>query len=705
MSTVSTFGAFSMAQLGIYAAQKAMQVTGNNITNVNTAGYTRQQLELESLVVGGTDRYASKWDVKVGNGVMTSGVSQMRDPYLDIRYRTEMSNVGMAQTKWGGLKDISAVLDEVAKGDSEDPGKGIVEAAFNDFIQQMQSLTTDGAGKDEYDTLVRKAAETLVSELRTYAEKLEQVKANHEQAMIQDVDTVNKLLTKIQDLNVEIRKSDIHGGNALELRDQRNMFIDELSQYVRINVSYVDEDIGDGHTVEKLIIKMDGGDPTSPNKNATLINGRFATQLELAKVPEMEADGVTPKKDAEGNIIYTDEIDPHFDITLKAPTDPKGKVMLIRDKTKPNGNIPFTDVEATDIKLLDNDLYGGLQARRELLTEEGEYTSADEIENVDPNAATKRGIPYYQNMLDAFAKKLADTLNEANQVPNHSADMLYQKNDDGQFVDLNGDVIVIDGYKKNADGNYVDVQGNEILFDAAAGAYTVDGVVIKDADGKPVTKEEDALKLKGSPKFYKGELDNTDPDNPVWKPTAEEANPVLHRYYQGGVLFSSDGNGSNPNDITAKNISVSLDWANGTTRVLQTQKEVDPDHPQSTINDNLRHMVSLLTEKEHNYAPGDIPAGADSPSADTPFFTGTFQDMMTKMASTLATDEHTTEASLTNYVSSVNDIYNDRDSVSGVDLNDEAIAMMQYNKSYSAACRLLTTLDEMLEKLINGTAL
>lgn len=715
MSTVSTFGAFSMAQLGIYASQKAMQVTGNNITNVNTAGYTRQQLELESLVVGGTDRYTSKWDVKVGNGVMTTGVSQMRDPYLDIRYRTEMSNVGMAQTTWGGLKDISSVLDEVAKGDSEDPGKGIVEAAFNDFIQQMQSLTTDGAGKDEYDTLVRKAAETLTSELRTYAEKLEQVWNNHKEAMIQDVDTVNKLLTKIQDLNVEIRKSDIHGGNALELRDQRNNFIDELSQYVRINVTYVDEDIGDGYTVEKLIIKMDGGDPKSPNKNATLINGRFATQLELAKIPEKDANG-DPLKDGQGNIIYTDEIDPHFDITLKAPTDPSGRVMLIRNKlgTNPDGTPiidpatgkAYRDVEAEDIALWDTDLYGGLQARRELLTEEGEYTSADEIQNVDPNAATKRGIPYYQHLLDNFAKKLADTLNEANQIPNHSADMLYQKNADGQFVDLDGNVIVIDGYKKNADDNYVDVQGNEILFDATANAYTVDGVVIKDADGNPVTDKDKALELKGSPIFYKGELDNTDPDNPVWKPAtpAEEANPVLHRYYQGGVLFSSDGNASNPEGITAKNISVSLDWANGTTRVLQTQKEVDPEHPQSTINDNLRHMVSLLTEKELNYMPGDIPEGKDSPSANTPFFTGTFQDMMTKMASTLATDEHTTEASLNNYVSSVNDIYNDRDSVSGVDLNDEAIAMMQYNKSYSAACRLLTTLDEMLDKLINGTA-
>ena len=46
-----------------------------------------------------------------------------------------------------------------------------------------------------------------------------------------------------------------------------------------------------------------------------------------------------------------------------------------------------------------------------------------------------------------------------------------------------------------------------------------------------------------------------------------------------------------------------------------------------------------------------------------------------------------------------------RDSVSGVDLNDEAMNLMQYSKSYNAACRLMTTLDSVLDKLINGTGI
>ena len=58
---------------------------------------------------------------------------------------------------------------------------------------------------------------------------------------------------------------------------------------------------------------------------------------------------------------------------------------------------------------------------------------------------------------------------------------------------------------------------------------------------------------------------------------------------------------------------------------------------------------------------------------------------------------------LTNYVASATELNTSRDSVSGVDLNDEAASLMQYQKSYAAACRLMTTLDEALDKLINGT--
>jgi flagellar hook-associated protein 1 FlgK len=87
-------------------------------------------------------------------------------------------------------------------------------------------------------------------------------------------------------------------------------------------------------------------------------------------------------------------------------------------------------------------------------------------------------------------------------------------------------------------------------------------------------------------------------------------------------------------------------------------------------------------------------------------FEGTFQEMLTDViAGTLAKDENITQTMLSNYNTTADEIYVDRDAVMGVDLNDEAMNMMQFQKAYSAACRLMTTYDSMLEKLINGMAI
>lgn len=74
----STFGSLTTVKLGIYAAQKGLDVTGNNITNINTNGYTRQRLDQVSLISGGSDRYHSQYNVRVGQGVLVNGVSQLR---------------------------------------------------------------------------------------------------------------------------------------------------------------------------------------------------------------------------------------------------------------------------------------------------------------------------------------------------------------------------------------------------------------------------------------------------------------------------------------------------------------------------------------------------------------------------------------------------------------------------------------------------
>ena len=115
----STFGSFNTVRLGIYAAQKGLDVTGNNITNINTTGYTRQRLDQVSLIVNATDKYSSQYNARIGQGVLINGVSQLRDPGLDIAYRNAQSDVGAADAKLAGLEDLANILDEVGKGDGE----------------------------------------------------------------------------------------------------------------------------------------------------------------------------------------------------------------------------------------------------------------------------------------------------------------------------------------------------------------------------------------------------------------------------------------------------------------------------------------------------------------------------------------------------------------------------------------------------------
>ncbi len=645
MGTISTAGAYTIAKLGIYAAQKAMEVTGNNITNINTPGYTRQRLEQKSMYMGGADRYSSKWEARVGGGVITTSVSQLRDPYLDIRYRTEMSSAAAYETKLKGLQQLAGVLDEVGKGSDDE---GVFEAQFNDLIAQLTDMAASGAGKDEYDTLVRTSAKSLVSLFNTYAGKLETIRQNTLKSFEQDVNTINGILQKIQTLNDSIRKSDIHGGPGLELRDERNLLLDQLSEYVKINVRYESEPVGAGLTVEKLIVELDSedgrkapnGDPLG-NNGAQLINGRYITQFSIDTKP----------KDPNAPPDAPDEYVDNLSMTMGPLTSPSGKLMRVKNDA---GNY----VDSTAIKLTDNDLLGRLQANRELLTEVGEFSTQDTVDNVDPNAQTKRGIPYYQKALDLMAQKFAGSWNDANTLPDT---FLYkvQTNNNGEPIDAAGNVLVADPQK-----------GKYYLKDKP------------DTEGTPVFVDDQNNPL----------ADQTDKTQYVDNP--------MYSHYNGGPLFSNNGNGNDISNITAANISISQAWATGATKILQTKQPIDPDHPQTTLQDNIQHLLSITADNNFEYKPSDL----DPNLSNTTFFTGSYQGFLTKMCSTLAEDTRISNGRLENYVTAVNELYGDRDSVSGVDLNDEAINMMQYNKAYSASCRLLTTMDEMIDKLVNGTA-
>lgn len=662
MGSIGTFGSFTQARLAIYAAHKGLSVTGNNIANVNTTGYTRQRLEQSSFGASGADRYYSSFDSRVGNGVLCTGLTQLRDPYLDIRYRGEMANVGSMDAKLGGLENIQAVLDEVGKGDD---AFGIIEAQLSDMVAKLRQLS-DQTGHSLYDIQVRASADTLTKQLNAYASRLQEVYKNNMASYQQDVSKINGILTNIRDLNATIRKNEIHGDNSLELRDERNVLIDQLSQYMKVDVTYTTEDIGGGQWVEKLVIKLGDANPDGKaggTDTTTLIDGVYGAQLSTTQLLTMNPNADLKQPNSQTNQWYLDANgkatekeedaakydDPNLGLTVSALTDRNGTVMKDKDGK-----------ESKAVDLADNDLYGALQSQRELLTRSGEFSTQEDIDR-DPNAASQRGIPYYQKSLDLLARQFAQTLNDANQ-----------------------------GYVYDEKGNYV--KGT------------------MDADGK-ITRDNPSsftfVNPQNNAETHTLNRNDTWDKLPDWAKKQMGGANSVEDYLKGnkGIsmgapLFSNRGDRNDTDGITAANISISAKWAEGPQIVRSFQLPSAMDKIPSTESSNIDHMIYLF-EKKQDYKPGTIQD--DAKGKDVTMFTGSFQEMWSNIGSVLGNDMKVTSTLLDAYYASSVSLDTSRDSVSSVDFNDEAMNLMQYSKSYSAACRLMTTIDSVLDKLINGT--
>ncbi len=865
MAVIGTFSSFTTARLGIYASQASLNVTGNNIANINTKGYTRQRMDLVSLYPSGAGKYANMFDRNIGYGVLAQTRTQLRDPFLDIRYRNENTNLEASAEKLDGLYQLSHILDEVGKGTGKEEGYGVIQARLKTFIEALQNLKVN-VGSQEHDALVRGEAEALVKFFNTTANGLQDVYDGKVKDFTESLTAVNKLLTDIRDLNEHIRTQALYGDNALELRDQRNLALDALSGYMKINVEYSMERIDQFTEVEKITVTLAGskgpdgkpiklidgiyggqinlqpnepamnpnydpvainkekekakqdaeaadplksGDPANPTKWETQVAQKVAAAQAQAEIDhdkddpdwiqevadrvaaaEAEAEEAVKKvtdpndpdlqtkideakakakaeteaaaeqerldlikadvaaaekaawKDAaaERQELIDNAVKVKEDELIEAggkyikkpvdPNDPNEPVKYTNDineaKTYENEKFllqvePLKDrrdrlmIEANTVskksevvELNDTVLYGSLQSMREMLTEEGEYASKEDLNkdqdpprlSGDPDASTKRGIPYYQKALDSLAKKFAEEFNQANQLP---ATTVYQMNQAvpgtitgaDTFLNADGDPVQY----KDEDGNLKDITVDDVTKVIQQPKLDENGKPVLDANGDPVMEEVRVP-------YDMADGDQYEKASELLTLLAKEGKKdPLYEFYDGGVLFSTSGNNNNPDGITAKNISISNGWANNVVHILNDKR---PDEytndgeviPGSSRNENIQHMITLF-DKKLEYAATDVQA--DSAATD-PIFKGSFREVYTAIGTTLGDDESVTIGKVENYSVLTLDLENQRQSVSGVDLNDEATNMMQFSKSYSAACRLLTTIDSMLDKLINGTA-
>ena len=139
-------------------------------------------------------------------------------------------------------------------------------------------------------------------------------------------------------------------------------------------------------------------------------------------------------------------------------------------------------------------------------------------------------------------------------------------------------------------------------------------------------------------------------------------------------------------EITAKNIKISDAWIKGTIKINPAK-----DGSTTGKNDNILAMIdSLKSKKEYEAANGAT------------IFNGTFQEYFTNIGSVLGLDIKSTDSLLDNYTTVATDIANMRDNISRVSLDEEGMNILHYQKSYNAAARLMTALDEAISTIISN---
>ena len=219
---MSLFGSLYVGVSGLQMGQNALNTTAHNMSNMDTVGYTRQQVQQGTRIYNTISTSASAVSYQqVGLGVNYSQVKQVRDYFLDRTYRRESGRSAFYDVSLSAVEEIEDLLREL-QGE-----------AFADSIENLwsavQELAKDPGNSVNQGVFVQRCNEFLTRGKAVYTGLCE-YQDNLNYKISQQVDTINAYGKRIAELNREILK--IEGGKiekANDLRDERNQLIDELS--------------------------------------------------------------------------------------------------------------------------------------------------------------------------------------------------------------------------------------------------------------------------------------------------------------------------------------------------------------------------------------------------------------------------------------------------------------------------------------------
>ena len=564
-----TFAGFNVARQAINISQAGLDTVGHNIANLSTPGFTRQRVQQSSMHMTVSTQFqvhGSGGQVP-GQGVMLNGIQQIRDPFLDNRFRTEASNNGELAVRQAGLADIERLIDEIATTG--------LHSSMLELIDQI-SRFAQNADSNEIAVVVRNAAMALTQVFNRTAQDLENALAHQKFDMQVAVENeVNIILEQIGHLNGRIREANLFGNPANELNDERNVLLDRLSSFLPIQVVREPDPNITHMSVERLTIRLGSG-PTAP----VLVDNTKHNALQLTFNEDNGFARIALLEGASGFVLPGME-----DIT-------------------------------------NNITGGGLRGFLDIINGVGEFAG--------PRENQFRGIPYYQRNLDLIAQTFAQMMNNLNSIsvedatrmgldpptaqnrplfaPNLQPEFISQG---GVFTDRNGDsaffrswagagqqVFWEDGtpggrfYIRDVAGNPIpspdgDADMEDFLFrgvhNGSPAYFTFDNATglfgLVDADGQPLPDAATQLTLSFEDAGITGQV-----FDPALLPPSE---------IRAGAEFEL---------VTAANITLSAQW------VAESSWFTTTKQPPSS------ELVALTRPNPAPGQPGHIPVGGLIPN-------------------------------------------------------------------------------------------
>jgi flagellar hook-associated protein 1 FlgK len=223
-------GISRLADIGtsaLFTAQEAISVAGHNIANVNTPGYSRQQVTLsENVPQDGSPG-------QIGMGVQATSIKRSYDSFVEAQLVSSGSQVGEFTASSNAMAQLAPLF-----GDANNQGIG---ASLNDFFGALQDVATNPSDLSARTVFLSKAT-VLAGQFNQSAAALTAAQQSLDSQIGQSITAVNRLTSQIAGLNTQIATAESSGQQANDLRDERGVALANLG--ARINISSIEDATG-----------------------------------------------------------------------------------------------------------------------------------------------------------------------------------------------------------------------------------------------------------------------------------------------------------------------------------------------------------------------------------------------------------------------------------------------------------------------------